>query len=116
MSVEAAVVLPVLVLFCAGLVWGLLVAVAQIRCVDAARAGARSAARAEPAGVAVAAAREAAPRGAAVSVVRQGDLWRVTVDAAAPGPGGLGVRLSAEAVAAAEDGTEAGADAGTSEG
>lgn len=47
MTAEAAVVLPVLVAFAMALVWGLLVAAAQIQCVDAARAGARAAARQE---------------------------------------------------------------------
>ncbi|MYX44995.1 hypothetical protein GTW59_28630, partial [Streptomyces sp. SID89] len=44
-TAEAATVLPVLVLLVAALVWGLLVMIAQIQCVDAARAGARAAAR-----------------------------------------------------------------------
>ncbi|MEB8343535.1 TadE family type IV pilus minor pilin, partial [Streptomyces endophyticus] len=58
-TAEAAVVLPVLVAFTMALVWVVLAASAQIRCVDAARAGARAVARQEPRGAAVAAAREA---------------------------------------------------------
>ncbi|MFE3283776.1 TadE family type IV pilus minor pilin, partial [Streptomyces sp. NPDC059233] len=53
--------------------------------------------------VAVAAARAAAPEGARVGLERVGDLWRVRVEARAPGPGSLPVRLGAQAVALAED-------------
>ncbi|MET9955172.1 TadE family type IV pilus minor pilin [Streptomyces sp. NPDC006339] len=102
-TAEAAVVLPALVLFTATLLWALGAAAAQIRCVDAARAGARAVARSEPLPAAEAAARAAAPEGARVGVVREGDLWRVTVEAAAPGPGGLGLTLRAAAVALAEE-------------
>ncbi|MGH4033173.1 TadE family type IV pilus minor pilin [Actinomycetota bacterium Odt1-20B] len=104
-TAEAAVVLPTLVLFAMALVWALLAAAAQIQCVDAARAGARSMARQDPEGVAVAAARQAAPGGARVSVRRAGDLVRVEVIADAPGPRalGLGLRLRSEAVALAEE-------------
>ncbi|WP_037888516.1 TadE family type IV pilus minor pilin [Streptomyces sp. NRRL S-87] len=102
-TAEAALVLPALVLFAALLVWALMAAGAQIRCVDAARAGARAAARSEPPGAAVAAARAAAPDGARVELVRDGDLWRVRVEAPAPGPGILPVRVGAGAVALAED-------------
>ncbi|MEW5632860.1 TadE family type IV pilus minor pilin, partial [Streptomyces hydrogenans] len=42
-TVEAAVVLPVLALFAMALLWALAASAAQIRCVDAARAGARAA-------------------------------------------------------------------------
>ncbi|KOU62226.1 TadE family type IV pilus minor pilin [Streptomyces sp. NPDC054949] len=102
-TAEAALVIPALVLFAALLVWALMAAAAQIRCVDAARAGARAAARSEPAEIVVAAAGAAAPRGAEVRLERVGDLWRVRVAAPAPGPGGLPVRLGAQAVALAED-------------
>ncbi|MGY0017648.1 TadE family type IV pilus minor pilin [Streptomyces sp. cg35] len=102
-TAEAAVVLPVLVAFTMALVWAVLAASAQIRCVDAARAGARAVARQEPRGAAVAAAREAAPSGARVEVSREGGLVRVTVRARSTGPGPLAVELSAQAVAAAEE-------------
>ncbi|MEU4729508.1 TadE family type IV pilus minor pilin [Streptomyces sp. NPDC023588] len=102
-TAEAALVIPALVLFAALLVWALMAAAAQIRCVDAARAGARAASRSEPTEVAVAAARAAAPPGARVELERVGDLWQVRVAAPAPGPNGLPVRLGARAVALAED-------------
>ncbi|MEV5611468.1 TadE family type IV pilus minor pilin [Streptomyces sp. NPDC052225] len=102
-TAEAAAVLPVLVAFTMALVWVVLAASAQIECVDAARAGARAVARQEPRGAAIAAAREAAPAGARVEIGREGDLVRVTVRARSVGPGPLGVELSAQAVAAAEE-------------
>ncbi|WP_240965134.1 TadE family type IV pilus minor pilin [Streptomyces zingiberis] len=101
-TAEAAVALPVLALFTVTLLWGLTAAAAQIQCVDAARAGARAAARAEPREVALAAARSAAPRGAEVSLRRTDGLVQVTVTVRAPGPGPLGVRLRSEAVASDE--------------
>ncbi|MEU8522304.1 TadE family type IV pilus minor pilin [Streptomyces sp. NBC_01216] len=103
MTVEAAMVLPVLVVFTLTMLWALAAAAAQIRCVDAARAGARAAARSEPVAVAESAARTAAPDGASVSVTRSGELWRVTVEVSAPGPGGMGLTLRAAAAALAEE-------------
>ncbi|MFJ7060039.1 TadE family type IV pilus minor pilin [Streptomyces griseobrunneus] len=102
-TAEAAVVIPVLVAFAMALLWALVAASAQIRCVDAARAGARAAARSEPEAAVLAAARDAAPRGARVAVGRAGELWRVTVEAPTPGPAALALTLSAEAAALAED-------------
>ncbi|MFJ9027605.1 TadE family type IV pilus minor pilin [Streptomyces sp. NPDC102274] len=106
-TAEAAVAVPALAVFALALVWALMAASAQIRCVDAARAGARAAARAEPRAAAVAAARSAAPVGARVSLGRTGDLWRVRVEAPTPGPGALALTLTAEAVASAEDAVDA---------
>ncbi|WP_369357930.1 TadE family type IV pilus minor pilin [Streptomyces sp. cg2] len=102
-TAEAAVVLPALVAVAAALIWGLLAACARIACVDAARAGARAAARQEPPAQALAAARGAAPRGARITVAREGDLVRVRVEAALPGAGRLPVRVGGEAVALAEE-------------
>ncbi|MFJ9689174.1 TadE family type IV pilus minor pilin [Streptomyces bacillaris] len=102
-TAEAAVVIPVLVAFTMALLWALVAAADQIRCVDAARAGARAAARSEPEAVVLAAARDTAPRRARVEVGRAGDLWRVRVEAPTPGPAVLSLTLRAEAVALAED-------------
>lgn len=102
-TAEAAMAIPVLVLFALALLWALMAASAQIRCVDAARAGARAAARSEPEAAVREAALSAAPGRARVEVVRADGLWRVRVAAPAPGPGPLTVTLDAEAVAAAED-------------
>ncbi|MFF3451279.1 TadE family type IV pilus minor pilin [Streptomyces sp. NPDC002667] len=102
-TAEAAVVLPSLVLVGMALVWALLAASAQIQCVDAARAGARSAARQDRSEVVLATARRAAPSGAKVTVGREGDLVRVTVVARTPGPAALSLELNNEAVALAEE-------------
>ncbi|MYS72545.1 hypothetical protein GTY88_19290 [Streptomyces sp. SID5926] len=101
-TAEAAVVLPVLVVFAMALVWGLLVVAAQIQCVDAARAGARAAARQDPEDAVVELAREAAPRGARVTVNREGGLVRVVVVAEPPALHGLPFEVREEAVASAE--------------
>ncbi|WP_051573356.1 TadE family type IV pilus minor pilin [Streptomyces sp. PRh5] len=102
-TAEAAVALPVLALFALMLIWGLMAASAQLQCVDAARAGARAAARSEPEADAMAAARSAAPDGARVELWREGDLVRVRVRTHAVGPGPLAVNLRGEAAALAED-------------
>ncbi|MFJ8882582.1 TadE family type IV pilus minor pilin [Streptomyces sp. NPDC102402] len=102
-TAEAAMALPVLVAFVVALVWALVAAADQIRCVDAARAGARAAARSETEEAVRSASREAAPGGARIAVERAGGLWRVRVEAPTPGPAPLGLTLRAEAVALAED-------------
>ncbi|MGW3103132.1 TadE family type IV pilus minor pilin [Streptomyces sp. NPDC001100] len=101
-TAEAAVVLPVLVMFAMALVWGLLVVAAQIRCVDAARSGARAAARQDPADAVVRVARDTAPRDARITVSREGDHVHVVVVAKPPMLGGLPFEVREEAVAVAE--------------
>ncbi|MFF7967498.1 TadE family type IV pilus minor pilin [Streptomyces sp. NPDC007903] len=108
MTAEAAVVLSVLVAFTMALVWGLLAVAAQIQCVDAARTGARAAARQDPPDAVVRLTREAAPSGAAVSVAREGEQVRVTVVAKPPVLTGLPFEVREEAVAAAEEAVGAG--------
>ncbi|MFE2509617.1 TadE family type IV pilus minor pilin [Streptomyces naganishii] len=103
MTAEAAMVLPVLVLVVTTLVWGLLVVLAQIQCVDAARVGARAAARQDPEGAVTSVTREAAPDGARVTVTREGEHVRVVVVADPPGTGVLPFRLRGEAVADTEE-------------
>ncbi|MDT3395167.1 TadE family type IV pilus minor pilin [Streptomyces sp. B1866] len=110
-TAEAAVALPVLALFGVALMWGLMAVTAQLQCVDAARAGARAAARSEPEAAALAAARSAGPRGAQVELWRQGDLVRVRVETRAVGPGPLALRLKAEAAALSEDAVGANGEA-----
>jgi hypothetical protein len=111
-SAEAAIVIPALALITMALVWALTVASAQIQCVDAARAGARAAARSEPQAATIAAVRSAAPHGARITLGRSGDLWRIRVEAPMPGPGPLALTVDAAATALAEDevGAERGAD------
>ncbi|GAA2538417.1 TadE family type IV pilus minor pilin [Streptomyces intermedius] len=103
MTAEAAVVLPTLVVFLLALVWALLAVAAHIQCVDAARAGARAAARQDPPAAVVEAALQAAPEGAEVTVGRTGDLVQVEVRAGTPGLGKLTIGLHARAVALAEE-------------
>ncbi|MFF9408908.1 TadE family type IV pilus minor pilin [Streptomyces anandii] len=103
MTAEAAMVLPVLVLVVTTLVWGLLVVLAQIQCVDAARVGARAAARQDPEGAVTRVTRETAPDGARVTVTREGEHVRVVVVADPPGLGVLPFRLREEAVAESEE-------------
>ncbi|GLW70103.1 hypothetical protein Kpho02_24020 [Kitasatospora phosalacinea] len=104
-TAETAVGLPALVLLAAMLTWGLVAAGAQIRCVDAARIGARAAARGDT--DALARATAAAPRGAKVAIDLDATTVRATVEAPCPGPGRLAallsVRLTATAVGARED-------------
>lgn len=78
-TAEFAVVLPAVVLVLA-LSWGAMgLAWDQIRCVDAARAGARAAARGDSPGAVMLVAGRAAPSGALVSVEPRGDFVQVSV-------------------------------------
>jgi Flp pilus assembly protein TadG len=106
-TAELALGLPLLLAVTLGLVWLLVVGVAQVRVVDAAREAARAAARGEPTGAAVSLALRVAPSGAQVAVTSAGDDVRVVVSAEVDGPGGLfaflpGVQVVGEAVAARE--------------
>jgi hypothetical protein len=107
-TAETAVVLPVLVMFAMALVWGLLVVAAQIQCVDAARTGARAAARQDAADAVVQVTREAAPRGAEVTVSREAEQVRVVVVAKPPALRGLPFEVREEAVASVEETVGAG--------
>jgi TadE-like protein len=104
-TVETAVAFPALILLLATAVWGVSAAAAQVACVDAARAGARAAARGEPLSEVRAVARRAAPPGASVWIGRDARSTRVVVRASVRPPvRGLfpALRLSAQAAAATE--------------
>jgi Flp pilus assembly protein TadG len=88
-TAELAVVLPALVLVIAAGLTAVSVMLAQLRCVDAAREGARAAARGESVAGAGSAAMRVAPAGATVTVGNAGDNVQVTVSAAAGRTGGL---------------------------
>ena len=107
-TAETAVVLPVLLLVLAGAVAAVTVVGAQLRCVDAAREGARAAARGEEFSAVAALAARTAPRGAVTGVADAGSEVRVVVSAeiAPLGPVPWHVRVSATAVALREPGTE----------
>ena len=106
-TAETAVVLPVLLLVLAGAVAAVTVVGAQLRCVDAAREGARAAARGEDVAAVTRAGRPGRTRRARPSPCARGeDEVRVTVRRAiAPlGPVPLRITVSAEAVAPREPG------------
>ena len=83
-TVEAALAIPTLVLFTVALAGVLAGLVTQIRCVDAARLGARAAARGEPASAVQTAVARAAP-GSTVRVTTADGLIRVVVAAPVAG-------------------------------
>lgn len=95
MTAELVVALPALLLTLSAALWGVGAGAAHLRCLDAAREGARTAARGEPAAEVLAAARRAAPAGAAVRLSRSGDLVHVSVSAAVSALGVLGRRAPA---------------------
>jgi Flp pilus assembly protein TadG len=78
-TAETAVVLPVLLVVLAAAIWVLAAVGAQLRCVDAARLGARAAARGDSASSVHAVTARLAPAGAEISVVRDGDEVTVLV-------------------------------------
>jgi len=109
-TAEAAVVLPVLVLFALGLAWLVALGATQVRLLDAARETARAAARGDDPVTSVGLGRRVATDGARISVRDEGDTIEVTVVAAVRGPGGIFAFLPtydarASAVAAKEPGS-----------
>ena len=78
-TAEFAVGLPAVIAVLAVALGAVASATAQMRCVDAARAGARAAARGESGAATVAAAKAAAPAGATIKVSRSGTTVRVQV-------------------------------------
>ncbi len=105
-TAETAVVLPVLMLVLVAAVAAVTVVGAQLRCVDAAREGARAAARGEDTAAVADWAGRAAPAGARTEVAVTGAEVRVTVtaDIAPLGPLPWRITVDAEAVAQREPG------------
>jgi hypothetical protein len=106
-TAEIAVALPALVLVITVALWGVSAAAAQVACVDAARAGARAAARGEPMPAVQAAVLRGAPAGARVTARRDSDLTEVEVvaEVRAPAMSGLPpIVVREHAVAATEPG------------
>ncbi len=103
-TAELAVTIPVVVLVLAFCAVGIAAGVDQLRCVDAARIGARSAARGDLPDQSRGLALRAAPADAVVAIERAGEEVRVTVSARAGGLGGLlpGWRLHAVATGPVE--------------
>ncbi len=102
-TAEAAVVLPALMAVLAMAI-GVVVAVgAQLRCVDAARVGARAAARGDSDATIRTATTAVAPRGAVVTIHHRSGLVEVTVAARVLGTGLLpSVAVNATATAEQE--------------
>jgi hypothetical protein len=100
-TAELAVVLPGVVVICAALLFAGQAVIGEVRCQDAARAGARLAARGDPEPAVVAEASRRAPPGAEVRVVRSGPDVRVDVTAALRGVGAGWDRLTAHGSATA---------------
>ena len=84
-TAELAVALPSLVIVLAVALAAVDLGLAQVRCVDAARLGARLLARGEPQGESLSEARAAAPADARISVTTSGSRVSVVVTAPAPG-------------------------------
>jgi hypothetical protein len=78
-TAELAVVMPAVVLVLALSLGAMGLALDQVRCVDAARAGARAASRGDSSAAVILVARRAAPAHAVVSTVTSGDLVQVSV-------------------------------------
>lgn len=106
-TAEMATALPVLILLLAVALAAVAALTAQMRCVDAAREGARAAARGEPPARVSALAGQLAPAGARVQITPAGpDLVAVTVSARAPLLGDLlsPIPVQARSVALLEPG------------
>lgn len=104
-TAELAVVLPVVVLLLGVLLAGLGLAVDQVRCVDAARLGARAAARGDPDASVRGVVARAAPDGATIELSRSAGQVRVVVRGSARLLGSLvpeSIRPSATAVSPLE--------------
>lgn len=103
-TAELALALPAVALLIGVVLAVGSVVTAQIRCLDAARAAARQAARGETSGAVVQVARAAAPSGAAVSATRSADQVRVEVNVAVRVPliGVSVIRVRGVAVAGVE--------------
>lgn len=107
-TAETAVVLPVLVFVLAAALAAVSVVTAQMRCTDAAREGARAAARGESSAAVQEIAASSAPDASTVSVDRDGETVTVRVSAAVPLFPGLGpsITVSDSATAALEPGMD----------
>ena len=101
-TVEAALVLGILVLVVACCLAGIGCVVAQLQCADAAREAARLAGRGDSAGAASAVS-AMAPSGAVLSLQAQGDLMTATVSVGAVSGLLPGVVIRASASAANEE-------------
>jgi Flp pilus assembly protein TadG len=100
-TAETAVVLPVLMVVLAAAVGAVVVVGGQLKCVDAAREGARAASRGEADVVVTELVGRASPSSAATVVAREQDTVTVTVSATVQPLGPLPLRLQVHASASA---------------
>jgi hypothetical protein len=100
-TAELAVALPGVVLLCAVLLFAGQAVIGEVRCQDAARAGARLAARGDSVPAVVGEASRRAPPGAEVRVVRSGPDVRVDVTAPLRGVGAGWAGLTVHGIATA---------------
>jgi hypothetical protein len=108
-TAETAMVLPVFALLLAVALWALAVGAAQLSSVDAARDGARAAARGEPPDTVAAVIRAAAPTGADFAVTNDDGQFTVVVrDRVGPETGPLANLPVPEAAATAVAQSESG--------
>lgn len=98
-TAELAVAIPVVVLVLAICASSIAVGIDQLRCIDAARIAARSAARGDPPDQSRGLALQAAPADAVVVIEHGSEEVRVTVSARAGGFGGLVPSWQLQAVA-----------------
>ncbi|MEV5570489.1 TadE family type IV pilus minor pilin [Spirillospora sp. NPDC052269] len=110
-TAEIAVALPALVFVTVLALWAVAAASIHMSCVDAARAGARAAARGESLDAVRSLVTRSAPRGATVSVRRDADRVQVTVSTAVRPPA-LAALPPLDVQGHAEAETEPGAQAG----
>jgi hypothetical protein len=106
-TAETAVALPALVIVLAASLWAVAVVGVHLQCVDAARTGARAAARGEPADAVREAVARSAPANAKVDVSSGAEVARVEVSVRVEppwGPMSPAVDVKASAVSALEPG------------
>lgn len=107
-TAETAMALPLVAVFAVTMAWMVALGITQVRALDAARETARSAARSDGPGEAVALGRRVAPAGSRIVVRRSDGAVVVRVTSPVRGAGLLGrwsrFEVHAEAVAAQEPG------------
>jgi hypothetical protein len=106
-TAEVAVALPALVLVLAVALWAVKIAATQVTCTDAARSGARAAARGESLPAVRTRVAQALPPGARIEVQRDGETTRVEIVVSIPAPIASGLPsllVKAHATAATEPG------------
>jgi hypothetical protein len=105
-TAELALTVPTLMLLLAVGVWLQSAIALQARCLDAARAGARAAARGDPDSTVRAQMAAALPTDASIAIAHRGVQVTVTVRAMTPVPGGLSALVAAPTVGGSATGVQ----------